>query len=255
MWLSFLTLLLGSSVFSSEAAAFVKKSGARVPKQQQNQRTKGSPYSSSRELGSLTHQQQKSGVVSSSPGGAAWLRRWTEQVFDAADLNKDGSMTLDEVYELTLKLYIMVNRQAPIPPPSRETVHALFSVTDSDRTGTLDREEFLPLATLLLERALSRVVAFKMVTLVGAPLLTEYVVHWWTQEHRPWLSRLVSRVVTNPHYLNIITSKGFCRTLLLVLFISTLGNLVLSLVDGLLQLWLQHQQQRQRQQESQDISK
>ncbi|KAL7570709.1 hypothetical protein ACA910_017833 [Epithemia clementina (nom. ined.)] len=237
-------------------AAFVKKTSATPPVSTTKTKNKNQQNTQLSSSSALSSSPPPPGPLPQAP--AAFLsralskhalhrprpfRQLALQVFEAADLDHDGTMNFDEVYELTLRLYILVNRQAPIPPPTRETTWALFVVTDRDDSHVLNKEEFLDFATLLLERAVSRVLAFKMVTLVGAPLLTEYVVHWWTQEPRPWLPRMVARVVTNPRYLEIVTSKGFCRTALLILFISTLGNSVMAIVDALLQFWLRRLQQ------------
>ena len=170
------------------------------------------------------------------------FRRWSERAFMAADLDHDGTIDFEEVYELALRLHILLNRQAPIRPPTRETVWTLFTVSDRDQSLELNQEEFYELATVVLQRSLWRIVAFKIVTLVGAPILAQSVVHWWTQQPRPWLPNLISKVVTNPRHLDSVTSKGFGRTVLLILFIITLGKLVLAIVDFFLHLWLLQQQ-------------
>ena len=51
-----------------------------------------------------------------------WFSDHAERLFLGADLDSDGVLSLNEVYELVLKFYIDVNRRAPIPPPSRQQV-------------------------------------------------------------------------------------------------------------------------------------
>ncbi|EOD27870.1 hypothetical protein EMIHUDRAFT_434920 [Emiliania huxleyi CCMP1516] len=81
------------------------------------------------------------------------LKGMINDIFDAADTNKDGRVDIDESYVLILKLYIKVNRQAPVNPPSREVSEVLFRAADNDGSGRLNKEEFLELATTLLGRA------------------------------------------------------------------------------------------------------
>ena len=45
-------------------------------------------------------------------------------IFNEADSNEDGSVSVDELYEMVLKLYITINQEAPVKPPSRKQVYA-----------------------------------------------------------------------------------------------------------------------------------
>ena len=49
---------------------------------------------------------------------------------------------MDELYELVLKMYINLNRQAPVPPPTRETVKDLYHQADADGSNSIDQKEF-----------------------------------------------------------------------------------------------------------------
>ena len=167
------------------------------------------------------------------------FRRMAEQIFMAADLDHDDKLTFDDVYELALRVYIVVNRQAPIPPPSREMVRRLFDRIDRNHNGVLTRDEFLQLSHWALGRTTSRLVSFKVATLVGAPLVVEWMVQWWNLKPRPWLHNCLSKVVTDTRYLETITSRGFARTVLLLGLVSTLGSAVLKLTDLVWNRWLQ----------------
>ena len=41
-----------------------------------------------------------------------------------------------------LQLYILINRNAPIEPPTREAVDVLYKRADADGNGYLDYEQF-----------------------------------------------------------------------------------------------------------------
>ncbi len=162
-----------------------------------------------------------------------------DKIFDGADTNHDGSVNFSELYELVLKFYISINRQAPVPPPSKKRVLQLFLNANTSHNNRLSREEFLGLANLLAGGAVVRVTAHKLVTLVGAPLLAETLMHTFTGTGI--LKRVAIFLVPDGYkakILPIITSHAFCRTVLVIVLVSTLGNVVLDSVNWVLHLRL-----------------
>ena len=141
-------------------------------------------------------------------------------------------MDIAETYEMVLKLYLKLNRQAPIPPPSRATVLAFFRESDVDGNRRISRDEFGRLARIIGRRAIFRLVAHKMVTLIGAPLLAEYTLRRLLIG-RPHLHAWAARVVPE-RYLGTLTSVTLWRTVLIVLFVASMGNIALGIVDFLL---------------------
>jgi hypothetical protein len=163
--------------------------------------------------------------------------RFLEKLFDDADTNRDGSIDFSEVYELVLKMYIKINNQAPIPPPSRKTLLLLYLDADTSNNDRLNKDEFKGLAKTLGRRALSRLVAHKLVTLVGAPILAEYLVR--TLAGKEWLPSMMAELVPKRFHERIlpaITSTAFCRTVLIVVLVATLGNLVIFIVNWVLDM-------------------
>lgn len=162
-----------------------------------------------------------------------------DKVFNDADLNKDGTVNFNEVYELVLQVYIKLNRSAPIPPPSREIVMKIYRKSDKNSDNRLTREEFKSLANTFTGRVLTRLTGYKLVTLVGAPLLAEYMIRNLTGNE--WLESLPAMIIPTQYeekVLPVVTSKAFWRTVLMVLFVATLGNIVLSIVDLILEITL-----------------
>lgn len=100
-----------------------------------------------------------------------WFSDHAAKLFKEADLNQDGTLSLTEVYELVLKFYIVVNRKAPIPPPTRQRVLTLLRKADKDNSGNLDQKEFERLLSTLYARASSRVLTHKLMSNVCAPFL------------------------------------------------------------------------------------
>jgi len=161
--------------------------------------------------------------------------RLIHEVFDDADSNQDGSINFAECYELVLKLYVNINRQAPIPPPSRRVVHRLFVKSDRNRNNRVSLEEFRALAKTLGRRALTRVAAHKIMTWLVAPLLAEYVVRQLT--YFKWLERVARQIVPvqyESRVLPTITSPNFYRTILMVVFMATLGNIFIAAINTFL---------------------
>ena len=161
--------------------------------------------------------------------------RLIDKIFDEADTNHDGSVDFDEVYELVLKILIAVNRKVPIPPPSRQHAMKLFINADRTHNNKLSREEFRGLANLMIRRLVLRVIAHKLVTVVGAPVLTELVLR--ASIGIDWLPKLATNLVPKPwekRLLPVLLSSTFWRTVLLVIFVSTLGNLVIETFNWVL---------------------
>lgn len=160
------------------------------------------------------------------------FERYLQKIYDESDANQDGSISFDETYQRVLLMYIKINRKAPIPPPTRATVFSLFHRADKDRSNSISRDEFTWLANNLFERALSRLVAHKIVTLIGAPMLAELLVRKLAgQAWLPQLAEMIVPVRFHEKVLPTITSTIFWRMLLLVPLVSSLGNVVLSLVN------------------------
>ena len=167
---------------------------------------------------------------------AASFNRAVTKVFDNADTNKDGMVDLQEVYEMVLKLYVQINRQAPINPPKRAVVDAIFANADKDRSGRLDRNEFVTLASTLCARAIIRLVSHKTISVIVAPLLAVWFAEILTGEryagHR-FLQRsleLATRLVPT-RFHKLVLTKTFLGTLITVMLVASLGNIVIAIVD------------------------
>jgi hypothetical protein len=94
-----------------------------------------------------------------------------------------------------------------------------FSESDIDKDGRVSRTEFTQLVSVILRRATSRLVAHKLVTLIGAPLLAAKLVKVFKgQEDR--LPNLVARIVP-PKLFPFVTNV---RTFLLVGLVASLGS-------------------------------
>ncbi|CAB9510854.1 expressed unknown protein [Seminavis robusta] len=160
------------------------------------------------------------------------LDKYVTKLFNDADTNKDGGISPAEVYELVLKFYIFVNQQAPIPPPSRERVMRLFKLADKDRGGRLDLQEFRRLLRTIYARASSRILVFKLVSMLVAPISAISLVEMI--QGVPYLVDLFGALLpeSTPKFLvNLLEKDSFWVTIFTVLFIQSLGKLALRLVD------------------------
>jgi EF hand len=198
------------------------------------QRSRGELVSHGNSLEQLSSASSRRRIV-----GLVSSQKMLDKIFDGADTNHDGSVNFSEVYELVLKFYISINRQAPIPPPSKKRILQLFLNADTSHNNRLSREEFQGLANLLAGGAVARVTAHKLVTLFGAPLLAESLMRTFTGTG---ILPRVAHVLVPDRYkakiLPTITSHAFCRTVLVIVLVSTLGNVVLTFVNWVLNLRL-----------------
>jgi len=161
--------------------------------------------------------------------------RYLNSVFQRADQNKDGSISLDEAYELVLLFYIKLNQQAPIPPPSKDKVKSLYDQADWSHNRRLNGEEFNALASRLAARGTTRLAAHKFVTVVVAPIVANYAVNLLSaskhfarvrEEYTIFVQKYVPKKLTST-----LISKEFWKTVLTILAVIQLGNLVLGVVN------------------------
>jgi hypothetical protein len=121
-------------------------------------------------------------------------------------------------------------------PPTRDTIARLFHKYDLDKTNRITRQEFTALARVFARRGLTRLLTYKLMSLVAAPMLATLLAEWWKQYaggDKDWLSWLAAKVFPERIVTNI-TSPTFCRTVLTVIFVKSLGNVVLGGVDYLM---------------------
>lgn len=84
-----------------------------------------------------------------------------------------------------------------------------------------------------MRRAMWRLLSHKSVSLVGAPLLAEYsIVRLF--HHYKWDFEVASRIVPVRALPVVTSSMSFWRTVLLIAFVKSLGNLVLGVVNRML---------------------
>jgi len=159
------------------------------------------------------------------------------KIWDEADTDHDGTLSPDEVYELVLKFYIKVNRQAPINPPTRDRVMLLFAQADVSQTGRLDYSEFVRLIRTMYARASSRVLVHKVIQMIFAPLMAISLIHFvqtseqtqeWIQPVKATVSEYMPKLI-----MQFLLMEKLWATLCTVFFVQKLGGLALSFVDWL----------------------
>lgn len=153
-------------------------------------------------------------------------------LFENSDVNQDDRISFHECHLLVLKLYVFINRQAPVPPPTRESLQRLFENCNSNKGDYMTKIEFTDLCHVLGKRAAVRLVACKLARVVGAPVLTEWTmqrmanVQWPRQAARSMIPKCF-----HPKLLPVILSPNFARSILLVAFLGSLGNATVAIVN------------------------
>lgn len=170
--------------------------------------------------------------------------RYLSRLYREADLNRDGSISFDECYERVLLFYVKLNRQAPIPPPSRAKILRLYAEADYDQSQSLDEEQFKELASTLASRGATRVLAHKLVTMVLGPwLATATVEYLATTESLGSVRQLLRGTAEGnlPGRLaRLVETKSFWNTVVLILTVKNLGNLVMEGVNWYMDRNLTH---------------
>lgn len=90
---------------------------------------------------------------------------------DFGDLDGDGMVDANELYAMSLKLYCTTTNYLPqvLTPPPLSHVQTLFRTFDVDESGTLNRDEFVLLASVWFENCALRIAAQSTISLVLAP--------------------------------------------------------------------------------------
>ena len=162
------------------------------------------------------------------------INKYIDRLFDDVDENHDGGISVEELYERVLLLYVKINQQASVPPPTKATVMALFRNADADRSKRLDRDQFRTIMKVIYSRAATRMVLAKLSKVVVAPLLALNTVQLFSCSSCWWEENIVSKV---PEKWGFLLNANLWLSLLTVLFVITLTNAVVSaatvILDGL----------------------
>jgi hypothetical protein len=166
--------------------------------------------------------------------------RIVQTIFDDADANKDGRISFDECYELVLKLYINLNRQGSDSATNSWTRFSSYLPRMMWITTTkFPRHEFQSLSQILVGQAATRLVAHKVVTLLCAPLLAEWVVRHL--QHQSMVAFSGPVVGTGSNRTPSIACHHFQglrgRTVVIIAFVATLGNIIIDMVNRIVDLY------------------
>ncbi len=150
--------------------------------------------------------------------------KYTDALFDKFDENSDGVLSFNEVYEIMLLVSIQVNRQAPIPPPTKKVAKLLFEMSDVDKSGKLSKEELKKIVLLAMPRTTARLAAHKILSFLVAPMLAVKTVN--RLDGNVWLMELGEKWVPE-NFKHIVLTKDFWKLTLTVSLVSALGSSVI----------------------------
>lgn len=159
------------------------------------------------------------------------INKYIDRLFDSVDENHDGGVSIEELYERVLLLYVKINQQASVPPPTKATVMALFRNADTDRSQRLDRDQFQKIMKVIYSRAATRMILAKLSKVVVAPLLALNTVQLCSCSGCWWEENVVTRI---PERWEFLLNANLWRSLLTVLFIISLTNVVVSMATVVL---------------------
>lgn len=172
------------------------------------------------------------------------IDRFVDNLFHETDTNEDGMVSFNEAYVGCLLLYVQLNRRAPIPPPNREKFLRIFlQAADKNRSNELnllDKEEYRHVLRKTVGRAILRLTSHKLVTLIGAPLLTEIIVRSIAKNMDGFeaIMRYTLPAKFHDAVIPTVTSTSFLRGFWMLVLVTTLGNACLAAVTMLLDLTL-----------------
>lgn len=156
--------------------------------------------------------------------------RYLSRLFhERADSNKDGLISFDECYENLLIFSTYLNRIAPIPPPRRDRLAQFYELADWNQTKGLQEVEFKLLAGILAARVSLRILLYKLVTWIGAPVLSAAMMQGLES------TEFVTNIKAWANHMfflpEAVTRRSFWSALFLVMNVSYLGMIVLWILD------------------------
>jgi Ca2+-binding EF-hand superfamily protein len=132
-----------------------------------------------------------------------WFQKMSAAAFDVVDQDGSGCVDEKELYSGLLLIHLKLGSYAgpaackvrityhvpvyeyeysissltpdTVQPVDRERVHAVFAMMDIDQSGSLDREEFTQVMTVLCSNVFTRVMAQWAMTLILVPLMAQYM--------------------------------------------------------------------------------
>ena len=158
--------------------------------------------------------------------------RFLEKVFEQADTDKDGRLTINDTYEWVLRLYIQINRKAPCNPPTLGQVKRIVHLMDTDRDNSINHDEFRDLADLFFQRAGVRIAANRFIKIVVAPLLAESLLQWIKKQ--AWLYEKIVVPYMPPSIIPIVTNVQLGRVVCMISLMISLGGFIMEVVDDVL---------------------
>jgi len=127
--------------------------------------------------------------------GSAQFRKMANWAFDVIDADGSGEVDEKELYSGLLLIHLKLGSYAgpaACKPVDRERVHQIFLKFDVDGSGSLDRDEFHEVMTVLCSNVFTRVLVQWSLTLMIVPMvaqaildgivdLFEFIVHQYNQ--------------------------------------------------------------------------
>ena len=145
------------------------------------------------------------------------ISKLTDLFFDKLDEDKDGALSFEEFYEIMLLISVKVNRQAPVPPPTKAIARVLFEKADADTSGKLTKDEIKTVAVLAMPRTAIRLGSHKIISFLGAPMLAMKTVE--SLKGNEWVLDLGKKWVPEKFH-DMVLTEDFWKLALTVSFVS-----------------------------------
>ncbi len=107
--------------------------------------------------------------------------------FDSIDIDKSGTIDRKEIYTGLLLVHLKLAAYvgpAACRPVSKDYLFTMFDLLDTDDSGTLNKEEFTELMTILCSQITTRVFTQLSMTLMIVPFISQYLVEFIKDVYR-----------------------------------------------------------------------
>lgn len=110
--------------------------------------------------------------------GSSFFRKICDDVFDSIDADKSGKINESELYQGLLLIHLKLGMYfgpAACKPISLERTNYIFEKLDTNKDGSLDKEEFRSVLALLMGNVVSRITFQFLCTLLVVPFLASTI--------------------------------------------------------------------------------
>lgn len=135
------------------------------------------------------------------------MNRFVDKIYDRiASLDGSDGIDASELYVGILLLFNDINKYSPgkwVNPPTREEVYKMLETFDTNKDGTLSREEFKAFCKMYLPEVTKKVMRDLIISFVVTPLIILFIV-----THLSFVKKILPEAALGAVFVAILSALG-----------------------------------------------